>query len=491
MYRVFMCALILSCLAAELYADESSYSSHIGLSQAEVEFLTRHKRFKYCVDPAWMPYERISDQGQHEGLTADYIRLLANILKVEFQLYPTANWQASIKAVRARDCDFLPLATENPQRRLFLDFIEPYISYPSVVATTNDKLFIERMEDVLEHSFAVTRGYSVIRDLKLLYPGIKLVEVDNIYQGLQMVRKHQVYGFIDSTLSIGHAIQQQGLLDIKISGKTGLSIEPTFAVRNDYPLMKDIIQKALNSITQEQRLQIYNKWIAVTYESPPNYKLVVGITLIALVILTVISFWNRRLAAANETARRALSELNILRKQLEQQNKQLADKNQQLNTFAHTDALTGLSNRARLDEVLDAEIQRCHRYVSNVGLVMLDLDHFKQVNDNFGHQVGDQVLKELSELLLEHTRQVDTVGRWGGEEFMLICPETDMPALALLAEKLRQIVAQHTFSVVDQQTASFGITVFEPGDSSSALVKKADNALYLAKSAGRNRVEKV
>jgi len=346
------------------------------------------------------------------------------------------------------------------------------------------------MEDVLGQPFAITRGYAVIKALKRTYPTINLIEVDDIFQGLDMVRKRQVYGFIDSTLSIGHAIQQQGLLDIKISGKTGLSIEPTFAVRSDYPLLTGIIQKALNTITPEQRLNIYNKWISVRYESPTDYRLVLVITLVALLVLVAISFWNRRLASANERASLALSELKVLKKCLELQNQELEKKNRQLNTFAHTDPLTGLSNRAKLDQVLANELQRSQRYVLQVGVIMLDLDHFKQVNDNFGHQVGDVLLKEVAQLLTEHTRKVDTVGRWGGEEFMLICPETDIDALALLAEKLRLVIASYSFTRIDKQTASFGITTFEPGDTSDSLVKKADKALYLAKDAGRNRVEK-
>jgi len=135
MYRVFLWALTLCCLAAESYADDASLHSVVQLTSQESEFLATHNSFKYCVDPSWMPYEQINRQGQHEGLTADYIRLLSSILDIDFELFPTVNWQQSIEAAKTRACDLLPLAAKNQQRSLFLDFVEPYISYPSVIAT--------------------------------------------------------------------------------------------------------------------------------------------------------------------------------------------------------------------------------------------------------------------------------------------------------------------------------------------------------------------
>lgn len=347
MYQAFFLSVILLLISnTAKSADTTDESGKPILTSDEREYLRQRKKLTYCVDPAWMPYEQINEQGQHQGLTSDYVKRLSLLLKVPMELVPTHSWKQSVEYAKSRRCDFLPMAAINREREMYLDFLKSYISYPSVVATTIDKLFIEEMTDVLEHRFAITQGYSAIGKLRAMYPSMDLVEVEGITQGLEMVRNHKVYGFIDSTLSIGYVIQQQGLLDIKISGKTGLSVAPTFAVRNDLPMLGVIMQKGLDAITPDQRQSIYNKWVAVRYDSPTDYRLL-GIILIAcLISVIVISFWNRRLALANSVARRALDELNLLKLQLEKQNHELEEKNRQLNNFAHTDALTGLSNRA-------------------------------------------------------------------------------------------------------------------------------------------------
>ncbi len=168
----------------------------------------------------------------------------------------------------------------------------------------------------------------------------------------------------------------------------------------------------------------------------------------------------------------------------------LTEKNQQLEITAATDLLTGLCNRYKLDEVLAREIGRAARYKHDHGLVMLDVDHFKQVNDTYGHQSGDQVLVEMGQILLDKSRFSDIVGRWGGEEFLIICPETDLNGLAVLAENLRRAVETHNFPVVGQKTSSFGVASYHSGEDATKLLTRADEALYRAKELGRNKVVK-
>jgi diguanylate cyclase (GGDEF)-like protein len=119
---------------------------------------------------------------------------------------------------------------------------------------------------------------------------------------------------------------------------------------------------------------------------------------------------------------------------------------------------------------------------------LLDIDHFKKVNDSFGHPVGDQVLVHVASVLSECVRATDTVGRWGGEEFLIICPETDALGAAALAENLRHHIAGHPFPTAGNQSASFGVAEHRSGESMEATISRADTALYRAKNEGRNRV---
>ncbi|PWV63229.1 diguanylate cyclase [Plasticicumulans acidivorans] len=166
------------------------------------------------------------------------------------------------------------------------------------------------------------------------------------------------------------------------------------------------------------------------------------------------------------------------RKQAEQA---LQRANAELATLAATDQLTGLANRRRLLEALDVEISRANRYHQPFALILLDLDHFKAVNDHYGHAAGDRVLRATAGILAANLRRSDLVGRWGGEEFLVICPGTSARAAAQLAELLRARLAGNRFGAPEQVTASFGVAGHWPGRSIDALVKAADDALYVAK----------
>ena len=155
---------------------------------------------------------------------------------------------------------------------------------------------------------------------------------------------------------------------------------------------------------------------------------------------------------------------------------------------ARIDALTGLANRRALEEILAAEISRAHRFAHQLAVVLLDLDRFKEINDSFGHAAGDVMLRAVSRLLTSLARQGDTVARWGGEEFVVILPETDLAGAQRFAERLRRTIEAH--AVGDMKTsASCGVATMLPEDSVEELLGAADQALYQAKSNGRNRTE--
>lgn len=155
-----------------------------------------------------------------------------------------------------------------------------------------------------------------------------------------------------------------------------------------------------------------------------------------------------------------------------------------------TDQLTGVYNRRKFDNSLEEEVQRARRYSEELALIMIDMDHFKDVNDTYGHQVGDDVLIVTAKLISEHVRNVDIVGRYGGEEFVVICPNIGLEQAVVVAEKLRAEIQKHEFDAVGTKTISLGVAEFTEGDTPDDLVKKADTALYKAKEEGRNRVVK-
>jgi diguanylate cyclase (GGDEF)-like protein len=155
---------------------------------------------------------------------------------------------------------------------------------------------------------------------------------------------------------------------------------------------------------------------------------------------------------------------------------------------ARIDALTGLANRRALEEILAAEISRAQRFAHPLAVVLLDLDRFKEINDSFGHAAGDTMLREVSRLLTSLARQGDTVARWGGEEFVVVLPETDLAGARRFAERLRRTIEAHAVGEMET-SASCGVATMLPEDTVEELLGAADRALYEAKSNGRNRTE--
>lgn len=173
-----------------------------------------------------------------------------------------------------------------------------------------------------------------------------------------------------------------------------------------------------------------------------------------------------------------------------QRTAELQEKNQLLEKLATTDRLTGLFNRLHLDRLLAQEWARFQRQHMPFSLILLDIDRFKSVNDSFGHQVGDSVLVEVARVLHSHVRCTDVVGRWGGEEFLVVCIDTDLDEAVAVAEKLRVALASHPIALTGPKTGSFGVSSSCAVDNLDGMVARADAALYRAKNAGRNRVEK-
>jgi diguanylate cyclase (GGDEF)-like protein len=169
-----------------------------------------------------------------------------------------------------------------------------------------------------------------------------------------------------------------------------------------------------------------------------------------------------------------------------QEKSELLEDNNELRRMALTDSLTGLSNRTHMNQILYKEYARFERHNQRFGIIMLDIDHFKRINDNFGHDIGDKVLKRLAQIFENSIRTSDFVARWGGEEFLICCTTIEERDLLPIAETIRQLTANTEFERVGQITASLGCAAIVKGETIGELIKRADVALYEAKNNGRN-----
>lgn len=182
-----------------------------------------------------------------------------------------------------------------------------------------------------------------------------------------------------------------------------------------------------------------------------------------------------------ESIKKAESEVRLA-------NQALAEANIRLERLAATDMLTGARNRRYFEQRSTSEMAESIRYGQKLSLIMLDIDHFKAINDQFGHLAGDHVLQTLVARLQGNLRTSDLLARWGGEEFIVLLPHSTLPGAELLAEKLRSVTADSPFPEVGRVSISLGVTEFHPGEEFDQWLQRADQALYRAKSEGRNTV---
>jgi diguanylate cyclase (GGDEF)-like protein len=212
-----------------------------------------------------------------------------------------------------------------------------------------------------------------------------------------------------------------------------------------------------------------------------------------IVILSIFNLYEKIKIGQSQNLLNLNVDLENLVKQrteeLEITNNELTKEKLILQGLSSRDSLTGLFNRFKLEEAFEYEQKQSNRYETDLSIIMIDIDDFKSVNDTYGHNIGDVFLKEIAEILKTSFRDVDTVGRWGGEEFLILLPKTNLEDSKQIAEKVRKEIELHKFTEIGNKTASFGVATHSNNESLSSLLNRADKALYAAKENGRNSVE--
>lgn len=447
---------------------------HIELNKDERAYLNT-KTIKYCINPDGLPFEGLNEKDEHSGISSDYYSLFENILSAKFELVRTENWNESISFIKEKKCDMLALGMETYERKKYLNFTSNYLNVPLVVATKVNVPFINHILDLEGEKIGIIKGDAFVKILRQKYPSLDLVEVEDINEGLDKVKSGKLFGFIDTLASIGYEFQHKYFGELKIAGKINETLELSMAVVKEDEVLLNILQKAINSMTNDMHREIFSKWIPIKYEKGVNYELVWKIAIGSLIAILLVVYWNRKIIKTNRL--------------LEEAQKDIEEKNKELEKLATTDKLTSLYNRRKIEELLEFEINRSERFNHNFGLAIVDIDKFKEVNDTYGHQIGDKVLKEIANILNTNRRKTDFVGRYGGEEFIIICPESDVEGVIKLMETFKEKICKHKFSKVGNKTASFGVTMSQRGDTIESVLKRADDALYQAKDNGRNKIE--
>ncbi len=460
----------------------SQSSTDIGLTQAERAYLIDKKELRVCVDPDRLPFDGVDENGKHEGLSKDYFEIFSRMLNVDMVLTEVRDRDDLMVKAKSRDCDVVSQINTSEACKAFLDFTTPYLYLPLAVVTRSDHIFVEESLESAGSRFAVIKGDIAIEKIMQRYPAAELVEVKNNIEALSLVHDGEVFGYIAAQGAVAFAIQSLDLDKLAVTGSLPLRYELSVATRNDEPLLGSAFEKAVLHLDPKEAQRIRDKWIGITIEKVTDHTVLWQTLAVLGTILIVSLYWIRHLVKANRKIRETVSELHDVQRQLKVQNRLF--RKQSL-----TDRLTGVYNRIKLDDDINYAIKRKKRMKGDFSVIMLDIDNFKQVNDTFGHLIGDLVLKTVCFLIKKSIRESDIIGRWGGEEFLIICPDTGLEGGQILAERLRKRIAEYNFSEIGTIYASFGVAVHQGHEDTNTLLARVDKALCRAKEGGRNRVE--
>jgi diguanylate cyclase (GGDEF)-like protein len=434
----------------------------IEFTAEEKAYLERVSSIKMCVDPDWIPFEHINAQGRHEGIAADLVQLVAQRIGLKIELYPVKTWDESLAASKSKQCQIMSFLNQSPAREQWLIFTQPLFYDQNIIVTREEHPYIGDPKELAEKTVVLPRGTMIEERVRRDFPKLKVITTGSEPETMTYVSERKADMTVRSLIVAAYAIKKEGLFNLKISGQMpAYANQLRIGVLKDEPILRGILNKGVATITAQEREAIANKHVSVTVQQGVDYTIVWQVIVGGGLIMLLVLYWNRKLKALNKE----LARLSV------------------------TDTLTGLYNRLKTDAVLENEFQRSLRFGQNFSVILIDIDRFKQVNDTHGHQVGDQVLMALANILQANTRDTDVLGRWGGEEFIVICPHTEQDGAVKLAENLRAHVQSQHIPTVGRITASFGVATYRAGEQPKDIVTRADAALYQAKHLGRNRVE--
>lgn len=456
-------------------ASHQSYAAEAGSSSVSTEAPKFHKSEIFTAEEkAFMAKKQVFTvcnviQQASENASFKIVELIAKKSSLKFEASPLIPWGDALEAIQAGECDILPWATSTEARKKVMNFTRPYVRIKRVVITKQQAYYFRDLDEVKDKVFVMLRSNYVITQIQDKYPEMQFISVDTIQDELDYISQDKAFGTIVSLYSAANLFNNNQQRKLKVAGVLPPIYDDiaSLATRREDAILHSILEKSL--IATDPRLinEFMSEGAVVSFNPDVNYQKYWYVAIAVILIVLILIWWNRYLNKLNAKLTESQSKLELL---------------------SVTDPLTKVFNRLKMDEVFNHEIENSSRYHAPLSVIMLDIDYFKKINDDFGHNVGDEILKKIAQLIKSSLRANDFLGRWGGEEFLVVCPSTNLAEALMVAEKLRAVMVNTPFSPLEKVTASFGVAEWNNGESHDSLISRADAALYRSKNAGRNRV---
>ena len=476
--RIVDLYFILGLVTKGIVLDDILYQKQASADRAlfthrELQWLKEHPVIKVGAHENYPPFEYVQEM-EHKGILPAYFDILQKRIGVKFQVGKSYSWSDVMSKVRSGELDMLGLAVSTENKLDYLNFTRPYLSFPVAIITKDNVSYLHDHRQLRGKKLVVAEGSATYELLAQEHPEMELTIVSTIDKALEMVSYGEAFAFLGNIATSSYVIKKNGLVNLKVSGDMGSHLKLTMAVRKDWPEFFSILQKAMDSVTENEKDEIYNRWLFLDYDKGIDSELFIKIVGGLIFLLFIPIVWAVLL-------RKQITKRKIVEKKLQEE----VEKTTKLSI---TDTLTGINNRLHIDQFLEQEIQRSQRYKNDLSIILIDIDDFKDVNDDYGHIVGDEVLVQFVKIISPMIRRTDVFGRWGGEEFLIICTETEAKTAVEIAEGIRAKINAFDFKTIGHKTASIGVAAYVPNDTIVSFISRADTALYKAKESGKNRV---
>jgi PAS domain S-box-containing protein len=276
------------------------------LTDEERQWLHDHPVITVVQDPGWPPVEFTDEHGLPSGMSEDYVRLIEQRLGIDFKRVEGLTWQQAYSRLKLREIDMTTCVTVTPERNEFWAFTEPYLKIPIVIATRLDVPYIAEMNELKGKKIALVEGYALVDWISRDYPDIQQVRVKTALEGLELLKKGNVYAYIDNLLIVGYYQSKLKIKNIKVAGQAPYINAQAMAVRKDWSVLAGILQKVLDSVSEEEQLEIYDRWLPDKFDYGFNFGLLWKLSLVFAIIMLGLIAWNRSLS--REIRNRKLAE---------------------------------------------------------------------------------------------------------------------------------------------------------------------------------------
>ena len=267
-------------------------------TKKQKEWIKKHKEIRFVIDNHWKPIEYFDEKTRKfKGLSSSYIEILRKKTGINFKLIPTDRWANSVEKVNNREADLYTCVAQTDSRKKVVDFSKVYLKMPQVFVTNKQVEFIGSIKELYGQKVVMVEGYYITEMIKKEHPQIKVVEVKNITEAFKKLTTNEAVAYVEMLAIASYYIQKEGFSNLKISGMSGYESGFSMALRNDWGEEGvEIINKALNSITEEESSNIYNKWLHVEFDKEVDYTLLLQISGVLILLILASLFWNRKLS---------------------------------------------------------------------------------------------------------------------------------------------------------------------------------------------------